>query len=53
MRGNASSEAQKDLTTEYAKDVEGVEIVKNEVKTLSAAMKPGDTNLVSDVQGVK
>lgn len=45
MRDNASSKAQKDLTTEYAKDVEGVEIVKNEIKTLSAAMKPGNTNM--------
>lgn len=45
LRGNASSQAQKDLTTEYAKDVEGVKIVKNEMKTPAAAMKPGKTNM--------
>jgi hyperosmotically inducible periplasmic protein len=31
LRGQASSEAQKELSTEYAKDVEGVKIVKNEM----------------------
>ena len=31
MRGEAANEAQKDLTTEYAKDVEGVKAVKNEM----------------------
>jgi hyperosmotically inducible periplasmic protein len=31
LRGNANSQAQKDLTTEYAKDVEGVKNVKNEM----------------------
>ena len=36
LRGEADSQAQKDLTTEYAKDVEGVRYVKNEM-TLSAA----------------
>jgi osmotically-inducible protein OsmY len=32
LRGIAASQAQKDLTTEYAKDVEGVKDVKNEMK---------------------
>jgi osmotically-inducible protein OsmY len=36
LRGDATSEAQKDLTTEYAKDVEGVKDVKNEM-TVSGA----------------
>lgn len=36
LRGNASSTAQKDLTTEYAMDVEGVKNVKNELKVASA-----------------
>ena len=31
LRGHAASEAEKDLTTEYAKDVEGVKDVKNEM----------------------
>jgi hyperosmotically inducible protein len=31
LRGEASSQAQKDLTEEYAKDVEGVKAVKNEL----------------------
>jgi osmotically-inducible protein OsmY len=31
LRGEAASEAQKELTTEYAKDVEGVKEVKNEM----------------------
>jgi osmotically-inducible protein OsmY len=31
LRGEASSQAQKDLTEEYAKDVEGVKEVKNEL----------------------
>jgi osmotically-inducible protein OsmY len=31
LRGKATSEAQKDLTTEYVKDVEGVKDVKNEM----------------------
>jgi len=39
LRGNVTSDAQKDLTTEYAKDVEGVKSVKNE---MTVAMKPGE-----------
>jgi osmotically-inducible protein OsmY len=31
LRGDAASQAQKDLTTEYAKDVDGVKDVKNEM----------------------
>jgi hyperosmotically inducible protein len=31
LRGQASSEAQKELTSEYAKDVEGVQSVKNDM----------------------
>jgi osmotically-inducible protein OsmY len=31
LRGQATSEAQKELTTEYVKDVEGVKEVKNEM----------------------
>jgi hyperosmotically inducible periplasmic protein len=42
LRGKADSVAQKDLTTEYAKDVEGVKAVINEMTVLAAAMKPGE-----------
>jgi len=42
LRGKATSEAQKDLTTEYAKGVEGVKNVKNEMTVLPAEMKPGE-----------
>ncbi|MBI5593450.1 MAG: BON domain-containing protein [Deltaproteobacteria bacterium] len=41
LRGKATSMAQKNLTTEYAKDVEGVKNVKNEMTVSSAAVKPG------------
>jgi hyperosmotically inducible periplasmic protein len=42
LRGKAVSEAQKDLATEYAKDVEGVKNVKNEMTVISAASKPDE-----------
>ena len=42
LRGKATSAAQKDLTTEYAKDVEGVKNVKNEMTVLTAVKKPGE-----------
>ena len=45
LRGEATNEAQKDLTTEYAKDVEGVKNVKNEMTVPTAAMKPGETTM--------
>ncbi len=41
LRGEATSAAQKDLSTEYAKDVEGVKAVKNEMTVAAAAMEPG------------
>jgi len=43
LRGEASSLAQKDLTTEYAKDVEGVKEVKNEMTVAKAPAKPDET----------
>ena len=39
LRGNATSQAQKDLTTEYAKDVEGVKDVKNEMTVSKTSEK--------------
>ncbi len=42
LRGEASSSAQKDLATEYAKDVEGVKNVKNEMTVPTAAPRTGE-----------
>jgi osmotically-inducible protein OsmY len=39
LRGEAASEAQKELTTEYAKDVEGVKEVKNEMTVSKTSEK--------------
>ena len=39
LQGNAASQAQKDLTTEYAKDVEGVKDVKNEMTVSKTSKK--------------
>jgi hyperosmotically inducible protein len=42
LRGDADSQAQKDLTTEYVKDVEGVKDVNNEM-TVTKALKKTET----------
>jgi osmotically-inducible protein OsmY len=39
LRGDAASQAQKDLTTEYAKDVDGVKDVKNEMVVSKPSQK--------------
>jgi osmotically-inducible protein OsmY len=43
LSGQASSTAQKELTTEYAKDVEGVKEVKNDMTVAESAAKPDET----------
>lgn len=43
LRGEASSQAQKELTTEYAKDVEGVKEVKNEMTVAKTPAQPTET----------
>lgn len=43
LHGEASSEAQRELTTEYAKDVEGVKEVKNEMTIAKTPAKPDET----------
>ncbi len=43
LRGEASSQAQKELTTEYAKDVEGVNEVKNEMTVAKTPSWPSET----------
>ena len=40
LSGEASSMAQKELTTEYAKDVEGVKEVKNDMTVAKSTVKP-------------
>ena len=43
LRGEAASQAQKELTTEYAADAEGVKGVKNEIRVVENPEKPGET----------
>jgi osmotically-inducible protein OsmY len=43
LKGEAANQAQKDLTTEYAKDVEGVKSVKNEMTVATTAPKLDQT----------
>jgi osmotically-inducible protein OsmY len=57
LSGEAISEAQKELTTEYAKDVEGVKGVNNEMtvtktskKTLPAGEKIDDASITAQVK---
>ena len=57
LQGEATSQAQKDLTTEYAKDVEGVKEVKNEMtvsktskKTQTVGEKIDDASITAQVK---
>ena len=43
LKGDATSLAQKDLTTEYARDVEGVKDVRNEMRVVNTSDKAGRT----------
>jgi len=43
LKGEAASQAQKDLTTEFAKDVDGVKGVNNEMTVAATPEKPGET----------
>ena len=43
LRGEASSLAQKELTTEYAKDIDNVKEVRNEMTIAKTPAKPGET----------
>ena len=54
LRGEAPNQAQKDLTTEYAKDIDGVKKVKNEMTVLTAATKSDEKTTgekIDDVGG--
>ena len=58
LRGEATSAAQRDLTTEYAKDVDGVKSIKNEMTLVvsSTAPKtpaPDDKNIGETTMGQK
>jgi osmotically-inducible protein OsmY len=57
LQGEATSQAQKDLTTEYAKDIEGVKNVNNEMtvgktskKTRTAGDKIDDASITAQVK---
>lgn len=43
LKGNATSQAEKDLTTEYAKDIDGVKDVKNEMAVSKSSKKTQTT----------
>ena len=43
LKGEASSAAQKELTAEYAKDIEGVKELKNEMTVAATPEKPAQT----------
>jgi len=53
LRGQARNAAQKDLTTEYARDVEGVKDVKNEMTVPTAAMKPDEKTMGDAMDDIK
>jgi osmotically-inducible protein OsmY len=57
LQGEATSQAQKELTTEYAKDVSGVKDVKNEMtvpstskKTRTVGQKIDDASIIAQVK---
>ena len=52
LRGETSSKAQKDLTAEYARDVDGVKDVKNELTVLEASDKPGQKTIGEKMDAV-
>ena len=53
LRGDAASEAQKELTTEYAKDVDGVKDVNNEMTVSGASAKKHETEKKHETVGEK
>ncbi len=52
LRGKAGSVAQRNLATEYAKDVEGVKAVKNEMTVATVTKKPGKKTVGAKVDAV-
>jgi hyperosmotically inducible periplasmic protein len=53
LRGEATSQAQKDLATKYAQDVEGVKDVQNEMKVVTVAIKPDEKTMGEKTGEVK
>ncbi|MBF0480661.1 MAG: BON domain-containing protein [Desulfovibrionaceae bacterium] len=53
LRGRARSAAQRDLTAEYARDVEGVKDVNNEMTVSNAAMKPDSKTMSEAMDDIK
>ncbi|MEN6490006.1 MAG: BON domain-containing protein [Smithella sp.] len=49
LQGVAASQAQKDLATEYARDVEGVKDVNNEMTVVSKPAKTAKTGVGTDI----
>ncbi len=52
LRGEATSRAQKDLATEYAKDIDGVKEVKNEMTVAPATKKSGEKTIGDRVDAI-
>lgn len=52
LRGEASSEAQKELTSEYAKDIEGVKEVRNEMTVPNAPIEPAGKTVGEKIDDV-
>jgi osmotically-inducible protein OsmY len=48
LRGEADNQAQKELTTEYAKDIEGVKDVKNEMTVAKTSKETKETRTTGD-----
>ena len=53
LRGEATSQAQKDLATKYAQDVEGVKDVQNEMTVVTVAMKADEKTMGEKTGEVK
>lgn len=52
LQGEADSQAQKDLTTEHVRDVEGVKDVKNEMTVANAPMEKNEKTMAQKVDAV-
>ncbi len=52
LRGEAANEAQKDLTTEYARDVEGIRTVINEMTVSTAEKSPAEKTMGQKIDSI-
>jgi len=53
LRGEATSQAQKDLATQYAQDVKGVKDVQNEMTVATIAMRPEEKTMGEKADDMK